>query len=274
VGIVGAPDANFTASPEVGGAPLTVTFINTSTGAISYSWKFDDPAGSTSSLLTPPPFTYHELGDYTAELTAYNALGCSDAYSKLISAVNPIIEVELNNLVLQHMPGDAWKPTLTIYNYGNIPLNNLALFFDISGSIVREYVGATIPAFGSLDYVVRFELPAHADVKYFCAEADLDDEQSYNNKVCGNIDGAVSAFTPYPNPAIDQIYVEWVLNDAGPVTVTLINSMGTEARKFELPGEEGFNQLSIDTDGLSAGAYVVKISFHGYIQTYTVIVAQ
>ena len=60
------PQADFTASPTAGVAPLEVTFTNTSTGDIwSYLWDFGD--GSTSTDTNPPPHTYGP-GRYEATL--------------------------------------------------------------------------------------------------------------------------------------------------------------------------------------------------------------
>src|SRR5207247_1835997 len=43
--------ADFTGSPTSGGAPLTVSFTNLSTGAASYSWDFGD--GHAGSAINP-----------------------------------------------------------------------------------------------------------------------------------------------------------------------------------------------------------------------------
>jgi hypothetical protein len=272
INITSAPQANFTASPEVGGVPLTVQFTNTSSGATTFVWKFTENAISTNP--TPDPFTYTQLGEYSATLTAYNAQGCSHTFSRPIRVVNPIVEVELNDLELQQLQNGTVKPMLTISNNGNVTLNNLALFFDISGSVVREYIGVSIPPQSSLDYVVKFELPPSASMKYFCVEADIEDQQDFDNKVCLNIENSFSAFTPYPNPATDKIHIEWISNESGKVTVTLINSLGREVRNFELEASEGFNPLILDTNGLSKGTYLVRISFKGISKTYKILVSQ
>jgi len=54
--------------------PLTVNFINTSTGATSYSWTFGD---GSSSLAFSPTDLYITNGLYTVTLIATNSYGCS-----------------------------------------------------------------------------------------------------------------------------------------------------------------------------------------------------
>ena len=62
-----APNADFSASPLTGTAPLTVTFSNNSTNATEYLWDFGD--GNTSTLSSPS-HTYTATGVYTVTLSA------------------------------------------------------------------------------------------------------------------------------------------------------------------------------------------------------------
>jgi hypothetical protein len=60
----------------------TVTFINTSENANSYTWSFGDQAATTSNLNNPI-FTY-AVGAYTVVLTATNVAGASAAFQDTI----------------------------------------------------------------------------------------------------------------------------------------------------------------------------------------------
>lgn len=60
--------AEFSGSPTTGPAPLTVTFIESSTGSpTSWLWDFGD--GSSSLLENPPSHKYSVPGTYTVSLT-------------------------------------------------------------------------------------------------------------------------------------------------------------------------------------------------------------
>jgi hypothetical protein len=62
-----APEADFTAEPLSGWAPLTVVFTNTSSGTYTTSaWDFGD---SLTSTLGSPTHTYAASGSYTVTLT-------------------------------------------------------------------------------------------------------------------------------------------------------------------------------------------------------------
>jgi PKD repeat protein len=68
-----APQANFSATPTQGLAPLTVNFTNLSVGDItSWSWNFGD--GGTSNLQNPT-HVYNNPGAYTVSLTVSGPCG-------------------------------------------------------------------------------------------------------------------------------------------------------------------------------------------------------
>ncbi|MCL4294078.1 MAG: PKD domain-containing protein [Anaerolineae bacterium] len=62
-----SPVPNFSGNPLTGTVPLTVTFMNSSTGASSYLWEFGD---NTSGTAISPTHTYTQAGVYTVTLFA------------------------------------------------------------------------------------------------------------------------------------------------------------------------------------------------------------
>jgi subtilisin family serine protease len=75
------PTANFSAAPTNGGAPLTVTFSDTSTGTVTNRfWSFGDGA-TTNVTATNFSHAYAGQGSYTVSLTASGPLG-SDTLTK------------------------------------------------------------------------------------------------------------------------------------------------------------------------------------------------
>ncbi|MDI9394115.1 MAG: PKD domain-containing protein, partial [Euryarchaeota archaeon] len=77
---VTASEANFSANPTSGDAPLAVKFTDTSTGTPA-SWEWDFGDGSTSTEQNPT-HTYTAEGTYTVKLTVSNSLG-SDSEEKV-----------------------------------------------------------------------------------------------------------------------------------------------------------------------------------------------
>jgi hypothetical protein len=68
INVVAPPVAQFSMSPvKQARLPLPVGFTNTSVGASSFLWKFNDVNNSTSTLFSPS-FTYTTLGEYPVDL--------------------------------------------------------------------------------------------------------------------------------------------------------------------------------------------------------------
>jgi len=70
-------NADFTAEPTNGDAPLTVTFTDNSVRASRYSWEFGDTA--TSRVSNPDPHVYYKPGEYSVLLTIESDLHCIDS---------------------------------------------------------------------------------------------------------------------------------------------------------------------------------------------------
>jgi PKD repeat protein len=79
-----APTAGFSASVLQGCAPLSVDFVNTSTGAVSYAWNFGN--GNFSTLVNPQN-VFVNAGTYTITLTATSANGQTDTETLQIEAL-------------------------------------------------------------------------------------------------------------------------------------------------------------------------------------------
>jgi len=119
------PQADFTASPTSGEAPLTVTFTDQSTGSInSWSWTFGD--GGSSSAQSPS-HTYTDAGTYTVSLTVTgqegshtntktNLINVSSSSSPvadfsaspLSGVANPTLRVTFSNLSTGNIISQSW----------------------------------------------------------------------------------------------------------------------------------------------------------------------
>lgn len=121
------PAANFT---SVNGANGLVTFTNTSTNALTYSWNFGN--GQTSSLENPN-FTYTSNGTYNVSLTANNG--------SCVNVTNRLITVTGINSPTKAVTGDITSNTIwyrdTIYTMnGYVYIKNATLTIQ-SGTIIK-----------------------------------------------------------------------------------------------------------------------------------------
>jgi gliding motility-associated-like protein len=70
-------NADFTAEPTNGDAPLTVTFTDNSVRGSRYKWEFGDT--TTSRVSNPDPHIYYKPGEYSVLLTVESDLHCIDS---------------------------------------------------------------------------------------------------------------------------------------------------------------------------------------------------
>jgi PKD repeat protein len=257
-----APIAAFTATPASGPAPLTVQFDNTSTQATSYSWKFYDKVIATSTHVSPV-YTFTALGDYSAELTASNAQGCSDVLKTPIHVVVPNVDLILTDFTLVHdgVTGKL-KPRVTISNNSNIPFMLAEINLFLSGNaVVNETVTMNLSPGQSVSQTLSFTLsPDQFDLQYLCAEINSDkDIQKDNNRRCINFSDGDYFFAPYPNPSAGATHIDWVSTAAGFAKVSVFDSMGKKAYEWKTPSHAGLNQVVLDLEFLTSGFYYVIV---------------
>src|SRR5665213_1986299 len=94
--------ASFTQDSSLGYMPLTVNFINNSTGGNLYFWYFGDTLSGPldSSNLKNPVHTYDSSGTYRVLLVVVNQYGCYDTISDYIT-VEKKSHFNLPNFLLQ-----------------------------------------------------------------------------------------------------------------------------------------------------------------------------
>jgi PKD repeat protein len=247
-------------------------FTNTSVNSSSYQWTFQDQNNSTSNAVSPT-FVYQALGEYQPELTAFNAQNCFHTTSRTVRVVLPVVDIALDGLELMEFQ-NGFKPAVTIFNRGNVPVINPALLLNMSGSVIREHVNTTITSNTSYRHVFSFEFPASSDVDYFCVEAEVTDITPTDNEVCLSLEQTFTIFPPYPNPSKGSFQLDWIMKEAGPVNLTVINSMGQEMQNLHIESMEGLNPFTVETHGLSSGVYFVKIKYKQFTQVYRVFVSE
>jgi len=101
------PDADFSATPLSGTAPLNVAFTDLSSNTpTSWAWDFQND-GTDDSTLQSPSYTYSAAGTYTVKLTATNA-GGSDT------------ETKTDYITVSAAPSCDLTPTLVNPDTGNV----------------------------------------------------------------------------------------------------------------------------------------------------------
>jgi hypothetical protein len=261
IAVVTSPVASFTASPETGVPPLEVQFTNNSLNATSYEWAFNDE-NNTSSVETSPAFTFENFGEYVVDLTAANAQGCINTFSKIIRAALPVNDVALTSFTITENTNGTLRCIATIKNNGNINVDEIDLLLNISGgAVIREKITDLILPGATLNHVVGYEVLKTSQLNYLCAEVEFaDDANGDNNKMCAQIKEDLFLFQAYPNPANDNLHIDWItLKAEDVVSVAIQDSMGREVLSSSLSSGVGLNQASIALYDLDIGFYVLTV---------------
>lgn len=103
--LVTAPSVGFTAVPNSGCAPLTVTFTSTSTptpgsSISSYAWTWGDGSPLPLGSGSPTTHTYTANGTYSVKLVATDNLGCRDSatVSAAVTVWRPVASFTASNV--------------------------------------------------------------------------------------------------------------------------------------------------------------------------------
>ena len=124
-------------------APATITFVNNSTNATSYSWDFGD--GTTSAELNPM-HTYSTAGSYTVTLTAKNEDGVSTTSKTIkIEASAPIIPMPVSSFTIT---GGKVAPTSITFTSTSTNADTYAWSFGDGGTSTLANPSHTYSAAG------------------------------------------------------------------------------------------------------------------------------
>ncbi len=269
-----SPKSLFTSSAEGGPPPLTIKFSNSSTGASSYLWKFNDKT-NTTSLLTEPSFTFNELGEYQVELTSFGQQGCTDTFIKPIYIVEPKTDLSLTSLELLSDPNSgSLRPLVTIKNNGNIAVPNVSILIDLSGGgSIKEKMQINLQPNQSFTQALVSELLPKG-LNYVCAQVNLEnDENVFDNKRCSTLAEDIILFAPYPNPSQGQLYIDWIATSGDVANIVIFNSTGANAYDKEVVATQpGLSQIILDISTLGPGIYFVVFSYGSFTKTHRFMV--
>ncbi|MEQ1587063.1 MAG: PKD domain-containing protein [Cyclobacteriaceae bacterium] len=261
INIIQPPVAQFTMTPESGGAPLTVGFTNTSLSTTNFLWKFNNANNSTSTEYSPS-FVFDQLGTYPVELIASNSIGCSDSIKKDVQVVVPQINAALSGFSLTANSDGTLMAMVTVMNRSNIPISNPDIYLDLSGlTQVKEMFSGTIQPNQSITRTLTSAIMP-VNLNYACAEVLITgDANSFDNRECINLNSEIVFIQPYPNPANEIIYLDWINQDLESFRVIIYNSSGqavlNQTYSDLLPG---LNQVEINVSQLAPGIYLASYS--------------
>jgi PKD repeat protein len=281
--VAGPPTADFTGSPTSGYAPLTVDFIDLSTGAPdSWNWTFGD--GGTSTAQNPT-YVYNAIGTYTVTLTATNSYG-SDGETKIdyitvnepgVNAVHVSAMTVTRKTAGLNITGRAY---VTIVDQDGLPVEGAVVYGFFNAPNTNTKSGTT-----GTDGVAFIEGDrTKTSVADFCFEVTdvtfsgytYDSAANVVTKSCesGDVSGAGESFvmmqreTPetltlgqnYPNPFNPVTRIEFGMSVPGSVRLDVFNVKGElVANLARGTYGTGFHTVEWNAAGMSSGIYFYRL---------------
>lgn len=278
VNVPAAPQAAFTADMVYGGAPLTVNFSNTSTGADSVRWDF---GGEATANEANPSYTFSEPGTYTVTLKALSDLGCTDVYSETIEVVSPFSNLQLQRISLLSEEDDPnVRLLLTIRNLGNLTVSDfdIAITLDEVLTITESFEGSIEPGEiinYPLDFTISSQINQDIDLRYICATLSAlpEEDDITDNRTCLSLNNDFSVIAPYPNPSAEKIKVDMVLPQKEIVRFSMLTTKGELVENIIFSDTKvGLNTFNIDVSKMITGKYFLQVGYLDRTETYRLMV--
>jgi len=260
------PTADFSFTPEFGAPPLTVDFTDQSIDGVTYDWEFGN---SDTSAIENPTIDYESDGKYNIQLITYSEYGCADTAFGFIKVTIPSLDMAVNQIYTAKINEDRFlEITADLINFGTREVNDFDLIASTSdgSTILEKWTGELLTLedtnyrFSAAFELINGELPSVVCVQLENPNGEIDDNQS-NNEYCLSLTEFL-VFDPYPNPANDWIYLDFILPEDGPVTIQLYNSLGKLVRIiYDGNSDKGLNRLSFLVDDLSSEMYTIVVNY-------------
>jgi PKD repeat protein len=256
------PTAGFSVSDDAGPAPFRVLFTNSSQGATTYLWRFNDAAGSTNTSVNPE-FVFNSLGTYGVDLIATNAFNCADRVTQQVRVITPLPDMELLDFrVVQDPATKLLVNQVDIKNNSNYTIRETPVLLNVGvGLAFREVVRAEWRPGSVRTVTLQNQLQPGQPLSFACAELALPgDLITGNNKICVPLAESTVWLAAYPNPATDFLTVPLITAKQGLITIQLLHSTGALVYEKALDQREiGLREWTLPVDNLTNGLYTLIV---------------
>ncbi len=269
------PNTHFLTNVNKGPIPLMVEFDNQTTGASVYNWNFGD--GNTTTDISPT-HVYTDSGTFEVKLLGISQMGCSKSYYSFINTIVPMIDIAVIEVTTETNNG-FMQVAAILQNRGTIDLENVEIFYKASyGQTIKEVLPETLHSGQTLlhEFATQMQLKNNIELTHICVTAlpsGYTDEIPNDNEKCIAFESAFKPMLPYPNPANNELIIEYIIPFDAEVKINLFNQYGKLTHKlFKGQSTAGFNRHVFDIRTLSKGVYIYRIEYEGTMQSYQLIV--
>lgn len=275
--VIKKPIAGFDYNPKIAGAPIDISFTNTSDSATSYKWTFGDLESST---LFEPIHEYSDSGKYTVSLYAYNNYMCVDSSKKTINLQKANYKIELYSITSTDKNGYVTVSTVFI-NAGLNPLTNIDFILtkDDGTNVKETWKGLnTTGVIDTFTFASKFKVSNGTELpKYICIDAKVIGKQdsivAANSKCITNLKD-FTFLSAYPIPANDNLTFTFVSPEKGNAQYAIYSSIGQIIMENSVAIVDGINKLTIPTHTLIEGYYIWKLNVAGKEKTGKLLISR
>jgi PKD repeat protein len=256
------PSAGFTVDKYFGLPPLSIQFTNQSSGYNQLTWDFGDGQVSNSEN---PVHTYTDSAVHWVVHDVQNQWGCKDSSMTKIYAIYATIDIAIQDIQVD-LDNGYISYQCVLVNQGKRPVQTMWIEAGINNVYtLREKWEGNLEAGESMVYNFTAQTPIAdiADIQYFCMQVevieDQADERLNNNSMCKEYHEELWFSTPYPNPADNEINIDFILPYKDQIQIRILAADGQQIQSMNIVGERGLNKLQIPTNQLSQGLYYLEI---------------
>ncbi|MEW5925197.1 MAG: PKD domain-containing protein, partial [Candidatus Zixiibacteriota bacterium] len=268
------PVADFSGTPTVGYAPLTVDFTDLSTGnPTTWSWNFGDGVGTSTEKN--PNYVYNDTGIYTVTLLVSNVCG-SDSKQRIDYIT--VQQAPENSMHVSAMTvtrtGNRWKQgvaNVTIVNQNNTPLPGAVVYGYFNAPNTDTKSGTT----GSTGVATILSDRTRTYPSDWCFTVTDVVLSGYTYNSSANVvtmaceSGPVYKYIPdmipsefslnnYPNPFNPNTTIEIYLPIASEWNINIYNIAGRKVAEFGGNSEAGVISINWDASQQASGIYFMK----------------
>lgn len=256
-----SPQASFSVNSTFGAPPLAVSPVFTGSNAGTFYWDFGN--GIQSTLADPGTVIYSDTGIYTLILVAANSGNCYDTARTEIMVNNRVLDLEWISMQCKKQDGKI-AFTGTLLNTGNQVITEMELGARTGYEAgFRELWSGSLAPGALLSYTYTGLIPDAENSTRFCCV----DVYSVNDSLlpvpevlCRSLDNVFWTGNIYPNPAADEIRVDYILPEDDVIRWRILDVSGKNIQSGTQTADAGLGQLKLNLLPLRKGVYVLELS--------------
>ncbi len=260
------PVATYTATPNNGAPPLNVNFINTSLGAVKYTWALGN---TNTDTLQNTHTVYTDTGSYKVSLIAVSQYGCADTSIQTIEVLLPIVNIAVQS-VTTLLNNQFMTVQALLVNKGTVDVTSLDITIKINdGTALKEHWTGLLLRGGVVLDTITTSIYMKDSKRFVCVSAvkpnNINDSDSSDNESCTAIDKSTfEVLAPYPVPAGEVLTLPVLIPATNNLDVTVYNSRGQSLGLVHSGTvAEGLQLITVNLKGIEKGVYSFVVVYDG-----------